>query len=176
MKKLLLFLCAIGLAFGLVSPAAADMLVPDDYPADSYTNPQVLPNSGKATETAWLENLLGGATVYWYGKDEDNTWNDTSWTEGTYSTDWNIFILKYGTGSLEDPQSHWAFYDDDDHIVDFSGLGIALLDLPVIDRLSHITYFGTASIPEPATMLLLGSGLIGLAGLGRKKFFNRACS
>jgi hypothetical protein len=35
------------------------------------------------------------------------------------------------------------------------------------------TFSQTAPIPEPTTMLLLGSGLLGLVGYGRKKFFKK---
>ncbi len=36
--------------------------------------------------------------------------------------------------------------------------------------ISHVTLYGR-SVPEPATMFLLGTGLICMAGIGRKKFF-----
>jgi len=31
----------------------------------------------------------------------------------------------------------------------------------------------SASVPEPATILLFGSSLVGLVGIGRKKFFKK---
>jgi hypothetical protein len=105
------------------------------------------------------------------GKDEKN-WNDGNWTEGIAS-EWTYAVLKYGAGwKLGKDFDHMAIYNDDGGMgVDCGVLGLG--DKPT-KALSHITYFGTTPVPlvypvsEPATMLLLGSGLIGIAGFGRK--------
>jgi len=136
-------------------------LNPAYWTGDDMNNTDQLKNADPGTEEAWLEALLG--------KDYDDP-----------SVNLIYRILK-GTGGLGfddksltdfDPGFLWAYA-----VVKYDGMWIAyennglnnLLTTDTFDwGISHITFFGPTSVPEPATMLLLGLGLMGLIGFRRK--------
>ncbi|MBW2164083.1 MAG: PEP-CTERM sorting domain-containing protein [Deltaproteobacteria bacterium] len=93
---------------------------------------------------------------------------------------------KYVSGGAEMTRGTFAYYADlsDDDVDGLQGdfhYAITGFDLNFISGIaftSHLTIgcgndnlmgSGTAPVPEPATIILMGTGLLGIAGFGRKK-------
>jgi hypothetical protein len=108
-----------------------------------YTTFFNTPLDPQDADIKWLEGspYITGDPLYLYVKD------------GAQSTAWYIFDLN--------------------NISDWNGMDTLELRgfWPDEGAISHVAIYGGegAPVPEPATMLLLGAGLIGLAGMGRKK-------
>lgn len=143
---------------------------------DSLLAETKLDNSNPVTETNWVNQILD-PDVQFELKIEDlvrDDWYEVDGTLGVFALDLGgyepgYFLVK--TGNVTDD-------DNRDFLFENNGdLGWAIIDLEEmgftrisnITGVSHVTLFSSDPVPEPATMILFGAGLAGLAGVRRRK-------
>jgi PEP-CTERM motif-containing protein len=160
MKKLLgCFLCLMLMVF-FAAPAAALPLPYDTTlaavdKADASEYPYA-PSLGDANVLAWLNSVTGDLPT------EQIPYVGTSFDPGF---SWTYAVVHIGGGGID--HDLFAYKDD---VIPVGGDDILQHSETYERGVSFVRYYGSSPVPEPTTMLLLGAGLVGLAGLGRKKF------
>ncbi len=137
-------------------------------------------NSSLITETTWVNEVLNGnytlnykfeeftTNIFekWYGVSNSNGLNGLAAYE--LHTAPEYFILKIGNGVGYEGDTHFLF--DNTTSMNWAVVDPNTFTNVTLCSVSHVSEFTTvAPVPEPSTLLLLGSGLAMSAFIGRRK-------
>lgn len=166
MKKVLIFLFTISLFFGVVSFAGATLI--------TYTDKMSWGDNNKISHGelfSWehtfdkpSDEILSGSLTVWLRDDDDRAcefalgWADGgNWAFGEVDTDSYSYAI-----------NAWFLTDGKFTVSILALFGDFFIDKSLLEFTCENS--NPSPVPEPATMLLFGCGLIGLAVVGRKKF------
>ncbi len=176
MKKFLMFLCAMTLVFGMVGSASA-IPYTDTYEPDDPICMEGNIFLGSTDSITWTFDIT-----------EDGFNPDTQdVTSASVSLDFSDDSCDWFELAELDVGSNTFYWEVDTGDVSFGITSLMTLsDTGMVDVtltcLFGDFYFnsatltaegtaeGTAPVPEPSTILLMGSGLLGLVGYSRKRF------
>lgn len=173
MKKRMLK-ATILLGLMAISTSAWSLTMSDVGSVDRLIGETKLGNSGDATELAWVRGLVGPSVFLGlkFDTDEGAGWLDVSGDDGVgvwargLSTSPDYFLVKTGNVTGEGNR-HFLF--ENQGSLSYAVINLAAMGFKKIENIagvSHVAEF--RPIPEPQTLLLLGSGLLGLGGIVRR--------
>jgi len=112
--------------------------------------------------------FLTGSDFGFFMMSNGNTW----FSEDARNSDQSDHMVSFqGKGDLVQlPGGYTGSWSSSEYILGWEDLNLSGSDRDYNDMVVMVESVQPIPVPEPGTMLLLGSGLIGLASLGRKKF------
>jgi hypothetical protein len=180
MKKLLLYvISSFILLLGMSGIATATIIetVQLDFASGAQYNGTITYNDNYNGMTDTNGYLDGGSydNIFfsWTWRENDSSEdypNPGDWNDDGYLDDW---LMRDGE-SVNDSTNLYISLSWDNDGGDIAYAFIDDADYSGVYKTADLMISATSNpVPEPATMLLFGTGLIGLAGVGRKKFFKK---
>jgi hypothetical protein len=163
---------------GLTYVGDPDSLVPGGAIMQSQ-----MPNSGDQSEIDWINSVLGTSYTVdnlskidtpegagWLQTFDDDGLNEIDFTFAyNFGAEPEYFLVKTGNLNSNVGDYRWFLFSNNNELYDWGVINLQGYNLLEIGKLSHLDTVGGAPVPEPATLLLIGSGLLGLAGFRKQR-------